>query len=638
MKKFIAAGVALLMCAAAFAGCNRTSHTEHDFIFEYIDENTHKITCSGCDYSEIVGHDFEYECVNESTHNVTCQTCVGLDKNVPHNYGSPTDLNCENCVFTRDWYTLIDEDTKSLLSAGGYASGNIADFSQYKDTPAYRTVSTPAEFIDAITAARWDYTSAWDTETESVVQTLNNEGTVHVIEITADLDMAYNKLPAEYVPANGNGSYIENYSRGKDSNIAKFTMSEMFTENGITKIKIEKTNDLLIYSKNGAKLTHCGFSLLSCDNVVLRNLEMDEIWQWEDSASTSTSNVGDYDAFGWAYVKVSHCGYIWIDHCTFGKSYDGQIDYSNPVYDTKSTAFRAPYGADGSNGLHISWCKFNAGSDDPDGYLYKMMAAIEEDYQSGGNNYLYYNALRRGGISFEDILYGLAIPQKKGFLCGDSGNGHSDYDMNLSLQISFANCYFKNLEDRLPKLRGGNAVMYNCIVDSSQYYEYRTKLRNAGAAGKVQAVKSNWKCGLVSQGIVCGNGGSFYGENCIFNGIDTLLKNNDSGGDSNLYAEDGKTVIGTTSRPKDGGYQLVNCSYRQSAASTPTTTNFTNSNSSILNTANFEWHTQDKEQPFAICGCDLDGLEGVLNNEWYGAGTVNKLVEKDRLLKSNYSE
>ncbi|MCM1438052.1 MAG: hypothetical protein NC131_02410 [Roseburia sp.] len=639
MKKLIAGAVAVLMCAAAFAGCaknNGTPHTEHDLKYEYLDGDSHKISCSGCDYSVTDGHDLSYENLGESGHKVTCTICKEtIDTNEEHSYSSPTDLECDDCGYVRDWHKLVSTgDSKENLSAGGYVKNKIIDFSQYAGTSAYRTVSTAGEFIEAIMAARWDYTSAWDGETESVKQTLNNEGSVHVIEIADDLDMAYNKLPEEYVSANGNGSYIENYSRNKDSNIKNFTMSDMFTENGITKIKIENTNNLLIYSKNGAKLTHCGFSLLSCDNVVIRNLEMDEIWQWEDTASTSISNVGDYDAFGWAYVKVAHCGYIWIDHCTFGKSYDGQIDYSNPVYNTKSTAFRAPYGATGANGLHISWCKFNAGSDDPNGYMYKMMENIEADYKSGGKNYLYYNALRNGGISFEDILYGLAIPQKKGFLCGDSGNGHSDYDMNLSLQISFANCYFKNLEDRLPKLRGGNAVMYNCIVDSSQYYTYRTKLKSANAESKVKTVKNNWKCALVSQGIVCGNGGSFYGENCIFKGIETLLKNNDSGGSPNLYAEDGKTVIGTTSRPANGGYKLLNCRYRLTETSTPITSGFPNSNQANLNTENFSWHTQDGNAPFAINAVPLDGLEDELNHVWYGAGVSAYLQEK--LLKSNY--
>ena len=496
------------------------------------------------------------------------------------------------------------------VSAGGYVEGKIIDFTQYENTEAYRKVSTASEFLDAIIDAKYDYSSKWNAETQSVEQTLNSEGKVHVIEITADLDLGFKLLDSKYTSSR---TYVEDYCRGKDSNIAAFTMSDMYEESGISKIKIENTNNLLIFSKNGAKLTHGGFSLLSDSNVVIRNIEMDEMWQWEDAANKGTAAVGDYDAFGWAYVKVAHCEYIWIDHCTFGKSYDGQIDYSNPVYNDGSTAFRAPYGASGDNGLHISWCNFTSGSDDPEGYLYKMMAKIEEDYNAGGNNYLYYNALREAGFTFEQILYGIAIPQKKGFLCGDSGNGKTDYDYNLSLQISFANCKFTNLEDRIPKLRGGNAVMYNCIVDSSQYYSYRTELRSKNAASIVQKVNSSWKCGLVSQGIVCGNGGSIYAQNCIYKGIDTLLKNNDKGG----------TTEGEISRPVDGGYKLINCSYQKAATDTPTTTNFTNSSSSTLKTENFVWRTADGSQPFEITELDLDTLESLLNNEKYGAGTKN---------------
>lgn len=680
MKKFIAGAVALFMCAAAFVGCNKDgeSHTEHDYQYEYIDENTHKVTCSGCNYNDTVSHTFNYESVDGNSHRITCEDCDGVDKTEAHDYdyeyidtsshkrtcdtcntietvehdfeyeyidedthittcthcvqlneteahvySSETDLTCP-CEYVRDWYPLISDDTKEIISAGGYVTDKIGDFSQYVGTDAYRTVSTSSELIEAVMAARYSYTSKWNADTQSVEQTLNSEGTVHVIEITDDIDMGYKKLDAKYQSASGNGSYVENYSRGKDKNIAAFTMSDIFNECGFTKLKIENTNNLLIYSKNGAKLTHCGLSLLSDSNVVIRNLEFDEMWQWEDSASTSTSAVGDYDAFGWAYVKVAHCGYVWIDHCTFGKSYDGQIDYSNPVYNTAGTAFRAPYGATGENGLHISWCKFNAGSDDPDGYLYKMMAKIEEEYQAGGKNYLYYNALRDGGISFEDILYGLAIPQKKGFLCGDSGNGKEDYDYNLSLQISFANCVFKNLEDRIPKLRGGNAYMYNCVVDSTEYMTYRTKLRSQNAAAKVQAVKSNWKCALVSQGIVCGNGGSFKAENCIFKGIETLLKNNDNGG----------TTEGDKVRPVNAGYQLVNCSYQKTADSAPTTTNFTNSSTSTLKTDNFSWHTPDGEAPFGVNDCELSDLEDIVNHPWYGAGAND--VMQERLLNSKY--
>ncbi|MDE7163696.1 MAG: hypothetical protein K2O44_06465 [Clostridia bacterium] len=606
--------------------CNNDETVAHEYVYEYIDKNTHKRTCSICNVTETVAHDYEYERIDENTHKIMCSHCIDLNESDEHYYSNETDLNCDACLYKRDWFKLASDDAKSGISANGYVKDYIGDFSQYVGTSAYRTVATSSELIEAVMAARYSYTSNWNTDTQSVEQTLNSEGTVHVIEITEDIDMGYKKLEAKYQSANGNGSYVENYSRGKDKNIAAFTMSDIFNECGFTKLKIENTNDLLIYSKNGAKLTHCGLSLLSDSNVVIRNLEFDEMWQWEDAASASTSAVGDYDAFGWAYIKVAHCGYVWIDHCTFGKSYDGQIDYSNPVYNTEGTAFRAPYGATGENGLHISWCKFNAGSDDPDGYLYKMMAKIEEEYQEGKQNYLYYNALRDGGISFEDILYGLAIPQKKGFLCGDSGDGKVDYDYNLSLQISFANCVFKNLEDRLPKLRGGNAYMYNCVVDSTEYMTYRAKLRATNAASKVASVKSNWKCALVSQGIVCGNGGSFKAENCIFKGIETLLKNNDNGG----------TTEGDKIRPVAAGYQLINCSYQQTAGSTPTTTNFTNSSTSTLKTENFKWNTATGEAPFEVENLELSKLESILSHPWYGAGVNDVMQEK--LLNSNYCE
>ena len=411
---------------------------------------------------------------------------------------------------------------------------------------------------------------------------------MHVIEIANDVNLGYNLLTDTH-------GVVDNFA-SKYNNLKDWlSFSDMFLENGISQIKVENTSNLLIYSKNGAKLTHCGFKLTSDTNVVFRNLEFDEMWQWEDAPRADSSAIGDYDAFGWAYFKISFCGYIWIDHCTFGKSYDGQIDISNPVYNANAgVAFRAPYGADGGSGVHISWCNFNSGSDDQNGYLYKMMDKIEQNYQAGGTDYLYYNALRDGGASFEEILYGVAIPQKKGFLCGDGSA--DEYNYNLKLQVSFANCKFTNLEDRIPKLRGGNAYMYNCIVDSSQYYGYRTTLRAMNAASKVSAVNSGWKCALVSQGIVCGNGGSVMAEGCIFNGIDTLLKNNDSG----------------KGGPVDGGYKIQNCELN----------NIQISSSSILSPENFSWHTANGKSPFTARIHGLDNLEEVLSNVDYGSGVT----------------
>ncbi len=512
-------------------------------------------------------------------------------------------------------------DIKNNLSEDGYIKGKIIDFSQYENTSSYRKVTTPEELIEAIKDAKYHYTNVWDENTNTYTQVPadgynenNLKGTVKVIEIANDMNLGYNKL-SQSIKSSG---LVDDFAK-KMNNLTDYVpMSDMLLENGISQIKVENTSNLLIYSKNGSKLTHCGFKLTSDDNVVFRNLAFDEIWQWEDGRINTANKIGDYDLFGWAYFKIAFCGYIWIDHCTFGKSYDGQIDYSNPVYNANAgVAFRAPYGADGNNGLHISWCSFNAGSDDKDGYLYQMMDKIEQEYQSGKTNYLYYNKLRDSGITFEEILYGIAIPQKKGFLFGDSGNNKEDYDYNLSLQASFSNCIFKNIEDRLPKLRGGNIYMYNCMVDSLQYYTYRSKLLTKSAALQVQLVNSGWKCALVSQGIVCGNGGSIKAESCAFKGIATLLKNNDS-----------------NASPKvDGGYQLVNCSYQVNETSKPTT-NFTNSSSSTLKEENFKWHTKDEQAPFTIMAYTLENLEKNLNNSYYGVGVRNH--ENIDFLKVNY--
>lgn len=510
---------------------------------------------------------------------------------------------------------------------GGCKKKVDKDFSQYVGTNAYRVVTTADELIEAIVDAKCHYTNVWDEATSTYTQVPaegyteeNFLGSVRVIEIANDLNLGYYKLSEE---AKRNTSIVSDYA----ANASKWTdylyMSDMLKENGISQIKVENTSELLIFSKNGAKLTHCGFKLTSDHNVVFRNLQFDEMWQWEDAPTNVTDKIGDYDWFGWAYFKISFSGFVWIDHCTFGKSYDGQIDYSNPVYDAnKNLAVdRAPYGADGSNDLRISNCKFLGGSDDKDGYVYKMMKSIEDDYQAGGTGHLYYNALRDGGISFEDILYALAIPQKKGFLFGDSGNGTTDYDYNLKLSAAFSSCIFKNIEDRLPKLRGGNIFMYNSVADSSQYYEYRTKLRAANAASKVSAVKGSWKCALVSQGIVCGNGGSVKAENCIFKGIDTLLKNNDSGG---------KTENGVT-RTRNGGYELENCRYYRRyvvdcdtvlievATLNPGTT---------LSRANFKWNTSDGKQPYEIDAINLDVLENELFDSNSGSGARSNLDDR----------
>lgn len=510
----------------------------------------------------------------------------------------------------------LNDEAKKKLSASCYVENKMDDFSIYENTSSYVKVSTPSEFLLALENAKCDYVSTFDETNNKVNQTLNKEGKVKVIEILNDMDLGYYTLTKNNI-----SSPLLSDFASKVNNISKyFNMSDMFLEHGISQIKVENVTDLLIYSKNGSKLTHCGFKLTSDNNVCFRNLSFDEIWQWEDTSNDQTTKVGDYDAFGWAYFKISFSENIWIDHCTFGKSYDGQIDVSNPIYNNAQTAFRAPYKASFNGGVHISYCAFNAGSDDKDGYIYKMMEKLENTYLEGKNENFLYKTLRDKGATFDEILYGIALPQKKGFLLGDSGNGTSEYDYNLSLKVSFAYSTFTNIEDRLPKLRGGNAYMLNCIVDSSSYYNYRKILQNKGC--KIDNGKL--KNALVSQGVLCGNGGGICLDNSIYKGIEYFLKNNDKGGGEN--------------RPVTGGYLIKNSIYQKDensslikGSSTDEVNPFVSS-SSTLNTTSFSWHNENNQEEFIPSIFNVDELEEMLNSSLYKPGINNYM--SSILLKS----
>ncbi|RXD24976.1 pectate lyase, partial [Acinetobacter baumannii] len=71
---------------------------------------------------------------------------------------------------------------------------------------------------------------------------------------------------------------------------------------------------LTIFSKNGAKLTHGALIFKRSNNIVIRNIEFDELWEWDESTK------GKYDKNDWDYITLEQSSNIWIDHCTFGKA------------------------------------------------------------------------------------------------------------------------------------------------------------------------------------------------------------------------------------------------------------------------------------------------------------------------------
>ena len=126
----------------------------------------------------------------------------------------------------------IPTEVKQCLNLGGYAS-EVGDFAQYVGTEAYRVVSTPEEFLTAIKDAKYDYKNTYNEETNTIEQTLNKEGSVHVIEIANDLDLGYYKLSEEAK----NTGVVSDYANKVNSVSQYLYLSEMFLENGISQVK-----------------------------------------------------------------------------------------------------------------------------------------------------------------------------------------------------------------------------------------------------------------------------------------------------------------------------------------------------------------------------------------------------------------
>lgn len=151
----------------------------------------------------------------------------------------------------------------------------------------------------------------------------------------------------------------------------------------------------------GATLRHGILDIKGSHNVILRNLRFRDLWE--------NDPTGEYDQMGWDYVRITNSGktpshHVWVDHCDFGKVYDGQLDVVH-----------------GSDLVTISWCRF-------------------------------------GGEGQE--------PQKKGLLFGHSSSEKAVAMDKGRLNVTIHHCWFNHLTSRCPRLRSGNVHFVNNLVES----------------------------------------------------------------------------------------------------------------------------------------------------------------------------
>lgn len=153
----------------------------------------------------------------------------------------------------------------------------------------------------------------------------------------------------------------------------------------------------------GATIRHGMVEVHGAANVIIRNLKFRDLWE-EDP-------TGAYDRLGWDYVRITNSGqvrshHVWVDHCDFGKVYDGMLDVTH-----------------GSDLVTVSWCHFSGDE--------------------------------RG-------------PQKKASLIGHSSSSSAAAMDKGYLNVTFSHNWFENLDDRAPRARFGNIHVLNDVVEGAK--------------------------------------------------------------------------------------------------------------------------------------------------------------------------
>ncbi len=361
--------------------------------------------------------------------------------------------------YVSDTYAQSEGDDTGLAQYAleGYAqSANVTGGSLLKETSEnYYTAGTAEEFLDAILSVK-------------------KSGRTSVIELTADVALGSNEV-----------ENFEKYSSFITAHKLYPLTHPTLIKSGVSMLKLENMSNLTIYSKNGAKITHACIDITGSNNIIIRNIKFDEIWEWDDETE------GGYDRNDWDYMTIEKgSSNIWIDHCTFYKAYDGVIDVKTPNNESNIT---------------ISWCEFLPASEN-NTFFDEMMNTMKEN----PDNYPYYKHLLDEGMTDQQI-YNYAYGQKKTHLLGQSDEDSSAKNITITL----ANNYYKNSMDRMPRLRYGTAHVYNCIMDAQDLRDMRLDIENT--AGAELAKK------IVSNGASSNCGAHMLLENCYMSGMTNVL-------------------------------------------------------------------------------------------------------------------
>ncbi len=326
-------------------------------------------------------------------------------------------------------------------------------------------------------------------DAEDLAKALKKGSKYKVIEIMNDLDLGWNEIPvaARTSPFSSHNSALTH---------------PVLIKTGISKVTIDSFDGLTIFSNNGATIKHAAFTFKKSSNVIVRNLEFDELWEWDESTK------GNYDKNDWDYITIENSKKVWIDHCTFHKSYDGLVDVKK-----------------GSSGVTISWSSFLGDDRSSNSWVTQQINAMEANKSS----FPMYEYLRSSsvGLSKDDII-AIASSQKKGHLIGATEFAVD----NAALEVTLHHNYYQDIQDRMPRLRGGKAHAYNIVMDNEG--ARNAKKRLTSTMDKAISRKG-YHFGVTSNGAISTEGGSVLLENSVIIDVLNPLRNNQADANNKQY-------------------------------------------------------------------------------------------------------
>ena len=361
-------------------------------------------------------------------------------------------------------------------------------------------------------------TNALDLAT-ALVSAYKNAGSVKVIEITTNLDLGWNEV----------GSAVQTLASTPFRSHNAPQLHPRLLTTGVSLIDIKPKSGLTIFSANGATIKHATFNFKSTANIIVRNLKFDEMWEWDEASK------GNYDKNDWDFIDLGNGGSvsnIWVDHCTFTKTYDG-------ILDTKA----------GSSAITISWCKYigDDGATNTNSFVWQQINTLE----SNKTSYAFYNFLRNNGFSPTDIVTIIQGHDKTHLA------GANDLDPNnATISMTFHHLWLNNVWDRcVPRLRAGNVHDFNIYADDTLAYAAKN-LRNTRAAAMSTAnqntLNNTYDFNPPLNGAISTESGALLVEKSVYIGCLTPLRNNQTDPSNPAYT--GKIQALDTIYQLNGGY------------------------------------------------------------------------------------